>query len=158
MPFFLIFIAIPFIEIMVFMAVGEHIGILTTLMLAFITAIIGGAIVRHQGLQTLLAMKIAMDAGKIPLGEIFDGFCLVAAGALLITPGFVTDTLGFLLLVPPVRNTLKTLMKNHTSWTVETTGYTQGGTHIRDPGALDAEYERVEDGPETLEKPNEYKE
>ena len=107
MIFFIIFIMIPFIEIFVFLSVGEEIGILTTLLLAFLTAIIGGALVRFQGLMALQMGRESLMAGRMPVQEIFDGFCLVAAGALLITPGFVTDTVGFALLIPKVRQALR---------------------------------------------------
>lgn len=142
MPFFIIFVIIPLTEIMVFIAVGERIGLLTTLALAFSTAIIGGALVRHQGLQTFLAFKSALERGRMPLGEIFDGFCLIAAGALLITPGFVTDTLGFLLLFPPVRAFLRHLIKTRTSWHVETetTAYRPAS-----PDIIEGEYERLDE-------------
>jgi len=119
MPFLIIFVIIPMLEIMVFMQVGREVGFFTTLFLAFLTAIIGGAIVRHQGMQTIVSMRTAMDRGKIPLSEIFDGFCLVAAGAMLITPGFVTDTLGFSLLIPPVRTLLREVIRKHTNWYAE---------------------------------------
>ena len=107
MPFFIIFILIPFLEITVFMAVGGYIGIGTTLLLALLTAITGGMIVRYQGLQTIFSARQSMSHGGLPSKELFDGLCLVAAGAMLITPGFVTDTLGFLLLVPKMRETLR---------------------------------------------------
>ncbi len=101
---------------MVFAAVSDKIGIGTAFLLAFLTAIIGGAIVRHQGLQTIMAMREASGAGKLPLSKLFDGFCLVAAGAMLITPGFITDAVGFSLLVPAFRDILRHIIKTHTSW------------------------------------------
>jgi UPF0716 protein FxsA len=115
MPFFIIFLLIPFTEIAVFMAIGEQIGLLTTLALAFLTAILGGAIIKHQGLQTLTKFRTQSGAGHIPEQEIFNGLCLVAAGAMLITPGFVTDTLGFLLLVPKIRDALRGFLKTRMS-------------------------------------------
>lgn len=107
MPFLIIFVLIPIIEIGVFMAVGDVIGLGWTLFFALFTAILGGVIIRYQGIQTLLAAQRDMARAKMPVQEIFDGFCLVAAGATLITPGFVTDTIGFLLLIPPVRIALR---------------------------------------------------
>jgi len=143
MPFLIIFVVIPLIEIAVFMAVGEHIGLLTTLLLAFLTAIIGGLIVKHQGLHTIAAMRDAAEKGAMPLNEIFDGFCLVAAGATLITPGFVTDTIGFLLLVPPLRTALREFIKKRTNIHV----MTKSGAACKrqDPNVIDVEYERLED-------------
>lgn len=143
MVFLIIFIVIPLVELAVFASVSEHIGVFTALVLAFLTAVIGGTIVRHQGLQTILAMRIAMEQGKMPLSELFDGFCLVAAGAMLITPGFVTDTIGFLLLVPAVRAILRTVIKNHTNWHVSAQEF-RGHTGA-DPGAIEGEYEELND-------------
>ena len=142
MPFIVIFLVVPFVELAVFASVSEHIGIWTTLSLAFITAIIGGLLVKHQGLQTLLAMRQATDQGKLPLNEIFDGFCLVAAGALLITPGFVTDTIGFALLIPPVRSALRHFIKNHTEWAMSSVSEWQA--RPRDPNIIEGEYEHVD--------------
>lgn len=116
MPFFALFIAVPFIEILIFMAVGDQVGFLNTLFLAFLTAVIGGLIVQQQGLQTILAIKNALHHGNLPLREFFDGLCLVAAGAMLITPGFLTDVIGFSLLVPAVRAIIRKLIASHTTW------------------------------------------
>lgn len=141
MPFIVIFLVIPFMELAIFASVSEHIGIWTTLSLAFITAIIGGLLVKYQGLQTIFSMRQAMDQGKMPLSEIFDGFCLVAAGALLITPGFLTDSIGFALLVPPIRTFLRHLIKNHTQWAVS------GGEWAvkrGDSDIIEGEYEHVD--------------
>ena len=150
MPFILIFLVVPFVELAVFASVSEHIGIWTTLSLAFITAIIGGLLVKYQGIQTVFSMRRSMDAGQMPLNEIFDGFCLVAAGALLITPGFVTDTIGFALLIPPFRAILKTTIRNHTKWSVsgfqnDGQQHRQRGRPAQDGDIFEGEYERVDD-------------
>lgn len=149
MPLIVFFIVIPFVELMVFAAVSDKIGIWTALLLAFLTAVVGGSIVRQQGLQTILAMRLSMDAGKLPLSELFDGFCLVAAGALLITPGFVTDTIGFLLLVPAMRNGLRTLIKNHTQWAMgehDMANTTQTRTSVPPSGdIIEGEYEEIDE-------------
>ncbi len=146
MPFFIIFVVIPLVELAVFASVSEHIGIGTTLLLAFLTAILGGTIVKHQGLKTIMAMRGTMEKGQMPLSEIFDGFCLVAAGATLITPGFVTDTIGFLLLIPAVRNALRAYIKNHTDWAVNATQY--HGHTVRDPNAIEGEFEPIDNDQE----------
>lgn len=138
--FFAIFIILPFIEVMVFMIVGQHIGLMTTLLLALSTAVIGGIIVKYQGLRTLFAIRESIAIGKLPLGALFDGICLVAAGALLITPGFVTDTVGFLLVMPPVRDFLKAAIRNHTNWFLE-----EKTIRRHDNGVIEAEYETLKD-------------
>lgn len=140
MPFFIIFLMIPLIEISVFIAVGEEIGIVTTLMLAFLTAIIGGGLVRYQGIQTLMAARETLGSRRLPAQEIFDGFCLVAAGALLITPGFVTDIIGFSLLIPRLRIHLKDLLSRY--FTVSGSASYDAS---RDDGVIEAEYHTIDD-------------
>ncbi|MGB0719978.1 MAG: FxsA family protein [Bdellovibrionales bacterium] len=148
MPFLVIFVVIPIIELMIFASVSEHIGLLTALLFALLTAVIGGNLVRLQGLQTLFELRKAVEAGRMPMSEIFDGFCLIAAGALLITPGFLTDTIGFALLVPAVRRFLRHVIKTHSSWAVETTVRQERpfdqSYRPRDPDVIEGEYERVE--------------
>ena len=106
MPLFLIFIVLPVIELTVLIKVGSHIGVLWTLVLIFLSAVIGVTILRAQGLATLMRASQRMEEGQIPAQELAEGFLLALAGALLITPGFVTDAIGFSLLVPAVRKML----------------------------------------------------
>lgn len=149
MPFFIIFIAIPFIEIMIFMMVGDSIGFLNTLFCAFSTAIIGGYIVQRQGMETLLHIKSALNQGQIPLHEFFDGICLVAAGAMLITPGFFTDIIGFMLLIPVIRAGLRGIIQRHTSWFIQGHNtHPQGASshphHANQDGdIIDVEFEEI---------------
>lgn len=146
MPFFILFVIVPIMELMVFAAVGDEVGLLNALLLALLTAIIGGAVVRHQGLQTLSAVQTAMRNGKMPAGELFDGLCLIAAGATLITPGFITDTIGFLLLVPAFRSIIKHYIKNHTNMAFDVhpaSGFQQSTPH--DPDIIEVEYEEVDE-------------
>jgi len=111
--FLLLFVIISFAEIYLFAHVGSLIGPLKTLGLCFITAIIGGGLVKWQGMHTLMKAQNSFQSGKIPLNEVFDGFCIVIAGFTLITPGFLTDLVGFLLLFPPFRFILKEyILKN----------------------------------------------
>ena len=140
MPFFIIFIIIPFLELMIFAAVSDHIGIVTALGLAFLTAITGGAIVKHQGLNTIAQARSSMNRGTLPTTALFDGLCLVAAGALLITPGFLTDVVGFSLLIPSLRNALRHLIKTHTTWHAHTQN-PQNRSH--DDTIIDIEYEDI---------------
>lgn len=145
MPIILIFIILPLLELAVFGAVSEHIGVWTALLFALLTAIIGGNLVRMQGLQTIASMRGSMDKGQMPLNEIFDGFCLVAAGALLITPGFLTDAIGFALLVPPVRAGLRHVIQTHTNWSVDIHGDARSHMKHDDDDVIDGEYETIND-------------
>lgn len=111
--FLAIFVAMPIIEIAVFIQAGELIGLWPTIGVVVLTAIIGTSLMRAQGLQTLAKAQSQMDQGEMPIGAMFDGICILVAGVLLLTPGFVTDTFGFLLLVPPLRQLIgaKVIMK-----------------------------------------------
>lgn len=149
MPFFtLFFLIMPMIEIAVFIAVGQHIGVMSTIGLAFLSAIMGGILIKHQGLTTLLAVHHATRSGKLPLTEIFDGICIVTAGALLITPGFVSDSVGFALLMPPVRALLRRFIREHTNWGMDMSQSRFEGPQRpgpTPPGVIEGEFERVED-------------
>lgn len=147
MPFFIIFVVIPFIEIMLFMTVGSAIGLLPTLVLAFATAILGGWIVKYQGFELFTKTRTSLSGGQFPAFEIFEGFCLVAAGATLITPGFLTDAIGFFLLVPAVRKAAYTALKSRTTFTNfrSQTSAPPGDQPPRDPTVLEGEFETIND-------------
>lgn len=107
LPFFLIlFVGIPLIEIYVLIEVGRVIGALPTIGLCVLTAIIGGLLLRQQGLSTLRQAQVAMARGQVPALQVFEGVALGIGGALLMTPGFVTDIIGFLCLLPWSRRAL----------------------------------------------------
>jgi UPF0716 protein FxsA len=106
-PFlFVLFIVVPILEMWLLITVGSHIGALPTIGLVFLTAIIGVALLRQQGLATLLRANERMRGGEIPATEMGEGIFLAVGGALLLTPGFITDAVGFACLVPPVRRWL----------------------------------------------------
>lgn len=104
--FLLAFIGIPLIEIVVFLHIGDLIGLWWTLTVVVATAIGGAVMLRVQGIAVLYRAKTHLAKGNMPLREIFDGLCLLTAGALLLTPGFVTDIAGCLLLLQSVRTQL----------------------------------------------------
>ena len=107
MPIFLIlFIVIPVAEMWVLIEVGSYIGALPTIGLVLLTAVIGLALLRQQGLSTLLRANQRMQAGEIPAQEMAEGIFLAVGGALLLTPGFITDTVGFACLIPGIRRLL----------------------------------------------------
>ena len=101
------FIAIPLVEIGVFIQVGGIIGVVPTLAIIVITAFTGAYMVRSQGLATTRSAQATLSRGQVPLAEVFDGVCLFASGLLLITPGFVTDGVGGVFLVPWLRRWLR---------------------------------------------------
>ena len=99
-------IGIPLIEIYLFIQVGGAIGVWSTIGLVVLTALIGTALLRQQGLATLARAQSELDQQHLPVRELFDGVCLLVGGLLLLTPGFLTDALGFSLLLPPLRAVL----------------------------------------------------
>ena len=105
-PFFLIFICLPALEIYLLIEVGSQVGALNTVALIFLTAIIGLYFAKHQGLQTLKSGMVNLYQNKIPIYEMMSGASIAIAALLLIIPGFFTDLIGFLLLVPVTRKIL----------------------------------------------------
>ena len=102
-PFFIIFIAIPALEIFLLIKIGGQVGALNTIALIFITAIIGVYFAKLQGIQTLKSGMINLYQNKIPVYEIISGAALAFAALLLIIPGFLTDFVGFLLIITVTR-------------------------------------------------------
>jgi len=103
---FLLFLAVPFVEIWLLIKVGTVIGAGWTILLVVATAVIGAGLVRAQGLSTISRIQQEMAAGRMPADEVLQGLFLFVSGALLVTPGFFTDSIGFLLLIPAVRRYL----------------------------------------------------
>jgi UPF0716 protein FxsA len=101
---FSLFIVVPLLEIFAFIQVGSIIGALPTLALIVLTAIAGALLVRWQGLKVILDARQSLARNELPLAAVVHGALLLLAGLLLLTPGFVTDAAGFLLLIPPVRS------------------------------------------------------
>ena len=99
----LILIGVPAVEIFVMIKIGQNIGALTTVGLIFLTAIVGIYFAKIEGLNTLRSGVYNLYKNKIPLFEIFSGASIALAALLLILPGFITDTFGFLLLIPFTR-------------------------------------------------------
>lgn len=141
-------IGIPLIEILVFVQVGSEIGALNTVIITVITAVIGVMLIRIQGLGVLMRARETMNRQETPVNEIFEGVFLALAGLFLIIPGFVTDTVGFLLLIPPLRRALAGYMARNSNFV--TTGMHQS-RQSRGSTVIDGEYEVIEDDPAELE-------
>ena len=158
-------IVVPLIEIAAFVQIGGLIGLWPTLALVVLTAIAGAVLLRQQGLSTLGRAQTALQAQRFPARELFDTVCLLVAGALLLTPGFFTDLVGFALLVPFMRYALGTWMWNM----VQRHGIRAAGAATQDrrgspgPGAtriIDGEYVEIkrrgpeDDGTEKPQRPS----
>ena len=101
---FFLFILIPIIEISIFISIGSNIGILNTIAIILLTAIVGIYLVRKQGMSLLFNAQKNMSQGIMPTEEIKGGIFLLVSGLLLITPGFFTDCIGFTMFLKPVQN------------------------------------------------------
>jgi UPF0716 protein FxsA len=179
---FLLLVATPIVEIFLFIKAGEAFGLWPTIGAVIVTALLGTVLLRQQGFSVLRSVQASVDAGRAPVTEAFHGFCIVIGGALLLTPGFLTDAVGFALLTPPVRAVLarwlgayaarrvQVNMGSTTSWEGQGNdgfGPNQGGRPgSRPQGAppgdrvIDGEFEPVidpedkEPGPDDTKQPN----
>ena len=102
----LAFTIIPIIEIYLLIEIGSIFGALTAITLVILTGFLGAFMARMQGLQTLFRIQESLREGRMPSGELLDGLLIVIAGVVLLTPGFLTDSAGFLLLIPTTRNSI----------------------------------------------------
>jgi len=98
-----LFIALPIAEIYVIIKVGEAIGVLPTIALLILDGFLGAALARSQGRAAWLRFNRALAEGRVPTREVFDGAMVIVGGAFLLAPGFITDVIGLLLLLPPTR-------------------------------------------------------
>ena len=130
-PFFIIFICLPALEIYLLIKVGGHVGALNTMALIFLTAVIGIFFAKHQGMQTLKSGMINLYQNKMPIYEMMSGASIAIAALFLIVPGFFTDFLGFLLLIPFTRRILFSLtLKNKTKKDIKSQSKTIDGEVI----------------------------
>ena len=143
-------LGIPILEIAVFIQVGDLIGVFPTLAMIFVTAVIGTGLLRYQGFSLLARIRAETEAGRIPGAELGHGAMILVAGVLLLTPGFVTDTIGFLLFVPAVRSALWRFIARHVV-VIDVAGTGQKKGDPRDPVVdLDEEeWSRKPGNPET---------
>jgi UPF0716 protein FxsA len=103
----LLFIVVPLVELYVIIRVGEAIGALPTIGLLLLDGVLGAALLRHQGRAAWRRFNLALNEGRVPHRETFDGAMVIFGGALLLTPGFITDIFGLLLLIPPTRAAIR---------------------------------------------------
>jgi UPF0716 protein FxsA len=110
--FLLVFITVPLLEIVLFIEIGSRVGILMTLLIVTITAILGAILAHREGLKTWWRIQDKLYQGEIPDDELLDGLLILIAGAMLLTPGFLTDATGFLLLYPGTRQPVKSWLRH----------------------------------------------
>ncbi|MDY1037637.1 membrane protein FxsA [Enterobacteriaceae bacterium RIT714] len=147
-PFIAIFLYV-YIEISIFIQVAHVLGVLLTLILVIFTSVIGMSLVRNQGFKNFLLMQQKMAAGESPAAEMIKSVSLILAGLLLILPGFFTDFLGLLLLLPPVQKLLTMRLLPHLRF-----NRMPGGGFSAGPGngeTFDGEYQRKDDQRDRLD-------
>lgn len=141
------FIGVPLLEIALFIQVGGWIGLAPTLALIVLTAVIGAMMLRWQGISVLMRAQRQLAEGSLPVAEVFEGLCLVIAGALLLTPGFFTDAIGALLLVPAVRRALyRQVRQRIEAHVVDVSSPDHGAPRPGRPGrgpTIETEYEEI---------------
>ncbi len=142
---FVAFLAVPLVEVALFVQIGGWIGMWPTLLAIVATALAGSLVIRRQGVEVATRARARLDQGAMPLEEGFSGLCLVVAGLLMITPGFFTDALGALLLLPPVRTLLYRRLARHVRTVEAGTSRPPDGGPRRPPDVIDADYEVVDD-------------
>src|SRR5918993_2087194 len=107
LPLVLLFIVVPIAELYVIFQVGDAIGVIPTIVLLAVDSLLGSVLLRSQGRSVWGQFNEAMSAGRVPHRELLDGVAVIFGGAFLITPGFITDIVGLLLLLPPTRAALR---------------------------------------------------
>ncbi|MDG1178488.1 MAG: FxsA family protein [SAR324 cluster bacterium] len=109
---FLAFTIIPVVEIYLLIQIGSAFGVFTSIALVVFTGFLGAYLARIQGLQTLFRIQESLGEGRMPSGELLDALLIGVAGLVLLTPGFLTDTVGFVLLIPSTRNAIKSWLQS----------------------------------------------
>jgi UPF0716 protein FxsA len=134
MPFllFLIFIVVPIVELAVIIQVGEVIGPLLTVLLLLAMSIAGAWLVKREGLKAWRRFRAAMEQARIPAVEVVDGALVMLGGALMLTPGFVTDIVGLLLVIPVSRGLINRMIRTRVRWRFGITRMA-GGRTVRHP-------------------------
>jgi UPF0716 protein FxsA len=110
---FLLFAVIPVVELAILISVGQKIGVLNTVAVVILTAAVGAYMVRMEGLGVLSRIQKNLAEGAFPAEELIDGAMVLVAGALLLTPGFFTDVLGFLMVFPTSRTVIKRWLRRY---------------------------------------------
>lgn len=128
----LLFILIPVLELFLFLVIGQRIGIPMTLVIIVATAFLGAYLTKSQGLKALARYQESIAQGRLPHEAIVDSLLILIAGAMLLTPGFLTDSLGFALLVPSVRQVIRQILEASLRNRFSVVGRNMGASAPRD--------------------------
>jgi UPF0716 protein FxsA len=143
----ILFVTVPLGELFLLIEVGQAIGALPTIALCLLTAMLGASLLRQQGLQTLARARHNLDRGALPAIELLEAVALIIGGVLLLTPGLVTDVVGFACLIPPTRRFLVQWVLARLAVRVGPSGSSQGpGARDGDGGyTIEGDYARRDD-------------
>ncbi|MFQ5488971.1 MAG: FxsA family protein [Gammaproteobacteria bacterium] len=141
----ILFLTIPLLEIYLLIKVGSIIGALPTVFLVVFTAVVGALLLRIQGFATLRRVQATLARGELPAIEMLEGLVLLISGALLLTPGFFTDIVGFLCLIPSLRRRLILWLLEHSFFGGGMSPPPSGGS--QGPRTIEGEFWRDRDGP-----------
>lgn len=140
----LLFFTVPFVELAVVITIGRHLGIADTIFLMLAISVLGAFLAKRQGLGVLREVQRRMQMGEVPGRELVDGLLVLVAAVLLLTPGFVTDAVALLLLVPPVRAGVRAVLRRRFEYRVD----------LRTGGVVDADWrDSGQDPPPPLSNP-----
>ncbi len=131
-----LFLVVPFVELAVIVASAQQIGLVPTLGLLVAVSIAGGYLVKREGLGVVRRTQEQLGAGELPAKELVDGALIVLAGALLLTPGFLSDVLGIILLLPPTRAAVRALALHRVRRRLLSTVGPLGSPVWHDPGPV----------------------
>lgn len=134
-----------FLEVVTFAFVIGEIGFAHTFLAWIFSALLGGFLVKRQGMLTLTKARAAFEKGLTPVDELFESLCLLSAGALFILPGFISDIFAFFLLIPMMRGTIR-------AKGTKIFGLKEGAFKTRDDGVIEGDFVRVEEDPTQLPK------
>lgn len=135
---FFAFIVVPLLDLFVLLKIGGLMGFWPTVGLVLLSGAVGAALARWQGLSTIAKIQSELAAGRLPAAELADGAMILVAAALLLTPGFLTDCVGILLLIPPARRLLATFLTKYfrTRMVVSHVSFNSGGANVTSVGAM----------------------
>jgi UPF0716 protein FxsA len=143
MPLFLLFLIVPLIEIALFIQVGGFIGLWYTLLIVVLTALLGTYLVRSQGIAVLKQLRGSFEQMRDPTEPLAHGAMVLFSGALLLTPGFFTDAVGFALMVPAFRSAIFRYFRSRIN--IQSVQFGSEGSPQPDETIIDADYEDLDD-------------
>jgi UPF0716 protein FxsA len=130
----LAFIVVPLVELAIIIQVGQAIGLLWTIALLVVDSVVGAWLVRREGTRAWSRFRAALDRGRVPTDEVLEGALVLFGGALMLTPGFASDALGLLLMIPPARRVIAAMLKRRLGARFSVSTMSVGGSAPRRTG------------------------